>query len=183
MAKDFQALSDEHVDKLQNAPPWIVGSSDVSLQPIINTLSRVMRSGQPPDQLLVDGASSLLTFNLTQLANITKSAGRLSPKRLGRVSDYINDNLERNLSLTDLAHCVGLSTPHFAAVFRASTGISPHKFVLQRRIDRAKELLHRDDLSLIEVALQSGFNSQSHFTSAFRRVTGMVPTRFREEIA
>src|SRR5262249_54443541 len=66
-----------------------------------------------------------------------------------------------------------------AELFRQSTGMSPHRFVLGRRVDRAKELLRNPALSVLDVALQTGFTGQSHFTKVFRRIAGPTPSQFR----
>jgi AraC-like DNA-binding protein len=69
---------------------------------------------------------------------------------------------------------------HFAAQFRAATGVRPHDYVLERRIDRARTLLREEDMPLVEVALSVGFQTQAHFTTVFRRLVGEAPGRWRQ---
>lgn len=106
--------------------------------------------------------------------------GGLPGYRLRRVTDYINDNLEDDLGLTDLASIAGLSQFHFARSFRRSTGKTPQQYLTERRIERAKELLTKEKMPIVEVSLRSGFKNQSHFTTLFRKYTSLTPKHWRE---
>ncbi|MGJ4943884.1 helix-turn-helix domain-containing protein [Bradyrhizobium sp. HKCCYLS1011] len=99
--------------------------------------------------------------------------------RLRRVLQYIDDNLSAKIALQDLATVAGLSRMHFAAQFRAATGLRPHDYLLKRRIERAQELLKRADISLVDVALTVGFQTQAHFTTVFKRFVGDTPYQWR----
>jgi AraC-like DNA-binding protein len=99
--------------------------------------------------------------------------------RLKRVIDYVDGHLGRPIRLPDLAAAAGLTRMHFAAQFRAATGMRPHHYVLQRRIDRARELLRNPEAALVDVALSVGFQTQAHFTTVFRRFVGQTPHRWR----
>jgi AraC-like DNA-binding protein len=96
-----------------------------------------------------------------------------------RVVDYVNAHLSCRISLPDMAAAAGLTRMHFAAQFRAATGIRPHDFILQRRIEWARELLRNPELTLIKVALSVGFQNQAHFTTVFKRFAGDTPHRWR----
>ena len=106
--------------------------------------------------------------------------GGLSGYRLRRVTEYINANLEEDLSLAEIAAVAELSRFHFARAFRKTTGLTPQHYVMQQRIERAKELLAKDDLPLVEISLRSGFKNQSHFTALFRKFTKLTPKTWRE---
>ncbi len=106
----------------------------------------------------------------------------LSDKQLAVVRDRIEDSLERGVTLAELAGIVGLSRFHFARAFKAATGTPPHRYVTMRRIERAKVLLRDAERSLVEVALEVGFSSQSHFTRRFHELTGMTPLRYRNDL-
>jgi AraC-like DNA-binding protein len=110
-------------------------------------------------------------------------AGRLIaplPKwRYRRIERYIDDHLEDRIMLADMARTVGLTRMHFAAQFRVATGVKPHEFLLQRRIARACGFLRDESLSLVEIALKVGFQSQAHFTTVFKRIVGETPNRWR----
>ncbi|MEN2980440.1 AraC family transcriptional regulator [Tistrella bauzanensis] len=105
--------------------------------------------------------------------------GGLGALRLRRVVDYIEVHLAEDISLRDLAALAGLSTHHFGEAFKASTGTSPHRYLVERRIRQAKELLLGAEQSIAEIAISVGFASHSHFTDNFRRLTGTTPSRFR----
>jgi AraC family transcriptional regulator len=105
--------------------------------------------------------------------------GGLPKLRLRRVLEYIHGNLEHDIHLDELAAAAGLSSFHFAKLFKQSTGVTPHQYVLQRRLERAKELLRNPEISLTQASLQSGFADQSHLTNVFRRFVGVTPSRFR----
>lgn len=98
----------------------------------------------------------------------------------GRVADYVEANLDQPLTLDDLAAEAGLSAYHFAKMFKISFGQPPHRYVTDRRISKAKELLADASIRLADVALACGFSSQSHFTNSFRRYAGVTPRRFRQ---
>jgi len=106
--------------------------------------------------------------------------GGLSGYKLRRVTEFINANLEEDLSLAEIASVADLSQYHFARAFRKTTGVTPQQYVMQRRIERAKELLAKDDLPLVEISLRSGFKNQSHFTTLFRKFTKLTPKTWRE---
>ncbi|MGF3022455.1 helix-turn-helix domain-containing protein [Methylobacterium aquaticum] len=128
----------------------------------------------------IDHAVALVTLWLLRQAAPREAAprGGLRPGALVRVRDYVEANLERDLSVGELADLVGLSVPYFSHAFRASTGEAPYQYILRRRCLRAQaRLLGRETVS--EVALALGFASQSHFTTAFRKVTGMTPAAWR----
>jgi AraC family transcriptional regulator len=101
--------------------------------------------------------------------------GGLDRRRLSRVLEYINANLEGDLTIDHLASITCLSRFHFARAFKAATGRSPHRYVSAKRLDRAKTLLVRKDRSLVDIALALNFSSQANFTRAFRQMTGQTP--------
>ena len=105
--------------------------------------------------------------------------GGLPPSRLRRVLDHIERHLGDGVTLGDLASLSGLSPDHFAAQFRRSTGLPPHRYVLQRRVGRAKELVAAGRLSLAEIGYALGFPSQAHFTTTFRKLAGTTPGAYR----
>ena len=107
------------------------------------------------------------------------AAGRLPERRLRRVAQYIQDNLHRELRLVELSGLVNMSPYQFARLFKRSTGVSPHRFLVQRRIAQARALLAAEPLSIAEIARSGGFRTPSHFTTTFRRVTGITPTIYR----
>jgi len=111
---------------------------------------------------------------------IRDAGGELPKIKLRYAIEFINDNLGRNISLAEIAANVEMSPFHFARMFKRSTGLAPHQYVLEQRIDRAKTLLSETALSLTEIAYRVGFASQSHFTAVFRRLTSTTPEAYRK---
>jgi AraC-like DNA-binding protein len=109
----------------------------------------------------------------------TPSVGGLTPRSLQRIREYIEVHLTENIELEALADIAGLSKWHFARAFKQSVGTPPHCYVIQRRLELARELLAETDLSLAQIALQSGFSDQSHFSRRFRMFFGATPRSFR----
>jgi AraC family transcriptional regulator len=129
-------------------------------------------------------------ISIAIVARIVASACRVAPFerpkvaelarwRLKRAIDYVEARLAEPVSLADLASATGLTRMHFAAQFRAATGLRPHEYLLRRRIERAQEMLGTG-MSVVDVALSVGFQTQSHFTSVFKRFVGQPPRAWRQ---
>jgi AraC family transcriptional regulator len=114
----------------------------------------------------------------TQAKSLVAQEG-LDRRRLLRVLDYIEANLEGNLTLDELASIACLSRFHFARAFKAAVGQPPHRYVSAKRLERAKVLLMRGDRPLVDIALALNFSSQANFSRAFRQMTGRAPRQFR----
>jgi AraC family transcriptional regulator len=106
-------------------------------------------------------------------------ANGLPGATLRRVVEHIDANAHRAPRLSELSALAHMSTFHFARLFKRSTGLSPHRFVVGRRIDHAKVLLAADDLSIAAISRAAGFRTPSHFTTVFRRAAGMTPSAYR----
>lgn len=100
--------------------------------------------------------------------------------KLQQVKDFIEDNLAESLTIADIAAVVHMSQFHFARVFKAAIGESPHRYVTQRRMERAKVLLDVTKFPVAEIAYRVGFYNPSHFTSQFRKYMGMTPKKYRD---
>jgi len=124
-------------------------------------------------------AVQLLRHQSTATLPIPRRVARLSTAALGRASEYVEEHLGENLSLAALAGAVGLSPYHFARLFRESTGLSPHQYVIRRRVERARLLLATTDRSLTSIAHDVGFASGSHLATHVRRLLGVSPSRLR----
>jgi AraC family transcriptional regulator len=119
--------------------------------------------------------------SLPEAGSRTQREG-LDQRRLVRVLDYIEANLEGDLTLDRLASIACLSQFHFARAFKAAVGRSPHRYVSARRLERAKELLSDADRPLIDIALTLKFSCHANFTRAFRQATGQTPAQFRRSV-
>ena len=107
--------------------------------------------------------------------------GGLGPACLRRVKELVNEKIEEELHIDEMAELAGLSTAHFSQMFRRSTGESPHQFLLRQRVERAKEMLRTPGMRVLDVAIACGFKTQQHFARVFRRLCGASPTEYRYE--
>jgi len=157
--------------------------------PVVERLARALVAadevGGACGQLYVECISTAIVARLLAAPRRTPEGGRpkvaeLARWRLRRVMEYVETNLAETVSLADLAAAAGLTRMHFAAQFRAATGLPPHEYLLRRRIERAQEMLAEDRESLVEIALSVGFQTQSHFTSVFKRFVGQPPRAWRQ---
>ncbi len=105
----------------------------------------------------------------------------LGKSDLARVLGYIHECLTEDLSLDELAACVHLSPYHFARLFKQSTGVPPHEYVIQQRIEKAKDLLRSGRLTVGEVAQAVGFSDHSKLDRHFKRLTNLTPRQFRQQ--
>jgi len=124
-------------------------------------------------------AIHLLREYTTGSATMVWPKTQLSPHKLRRTIDFIDENLHGELTLNTLAQAVALSPGHFAHAFRAATGVTPHRYVVERRVETAKALLRQSDLPITEIAQRIGCSSHSHFSVQFHRVTGFTPRQYR----
>ena len=162
----------------------VIGVRDPVIEGMAAAWRRELAERGAGGRLYTEGLGSALAVHLFRaygdgLRRAPLAIGGLGALRLRRVADYIEARLAEDISLRDLAAVAGLSTHHFGEAFKTSTGRSPHRYLIERRIRRGKELLLGADRSIAEVALAIGFASHSHFTDNFRKLTGTTPSRFR----
>jgi AraC family transcriptional regulator len=164
--------------------PGICSQANPTRDPMVERLGRALLEA---DQ--VNGSFGQLysdSISIALVARIVASARRFAPFerpkvaelarwRLKRAVDYVEARLAEPVSLADLATAAGLTRMHFAAQFRATTGLRPHEYLLRRRIERAQEMLVGTGMSVVDVALSVGFQTQSHFTSVFKRGNRRAP--------
>jgi AraC family transcriptional regulator len=143
-----------------------------------------LNSGGIMGQLYVESLTQALIIHLlrhySEVAQIfTLEKRSLTSNQLQQVIDYIHTHLDRNLSLVEVAGTINISPTYFASLFKRATGTSPHQYVIQQRVERAKLMLSKTDLAIADIALQVGFSSQSHLTQQFKRLTGVTPKQVR----
>lgn len=157
---------------------------DPLIQQIGLTLKTELEMGGADSCSYADAMATALSAHLrqrysTQRSQLREYTGGLPPHKLKQAIAYIQDHIDQDLRLTDIAATVQISPHYFATLFKQSTGLTPHQFVTQCRIERAKGLLTQRHLTILEILLQLGFKSQSHFTRVFREQTGLTPTAYR----
>jgi AraC family transcriptional regulator len=150
---------------------------DPQIEHIAWALDAERTAGHPGGLLYTESLGTALALHLLgRYPASRKLPGGLSRSQLRRVTAFIEEHLDQNLSLTRLAGVAGLSASHLKTLFRRSTGIPVHEYVIQRRVERAKALLVRGELPASQVALEAGFAHQSHMARWMRRVLGVTPT-------
>lgn len=157
--------------------------------PTIFHVAQLLRSevtnGGAASNLYVESLRNLLAVHLLRHytpgnAQHVLQTGTLDSLTLKQLKDYIEEHLAEDLAIADLAALVPMSQFHFARAFKAAIGEPPHRYILQRRLERAKILLSVTRMSITEVAYQVGFSNQSHFIAQFRKAWGMTPKQFRD---
>jgi AraC family transcriptional regulator len=113
---------------------------------------------------------------------VVETTDTLSCREMRRAAEYVEDNIARNPSLMELAQEAGMGRYRFSRLFKQSTGLSPHQYVIARRVEKAKQLLGLEGYSLHEVALSTGFSDQAHLTRHFKRLVGTTPGEFRRRV-
>ncbi len=160
---------------------------DDQLRHIVLAMHHELVAGFPSGRLFgeymgLSFATTVLARHFATAQRVSGYRGGLSPLKLRLVKTFVSQNLASSSSLTDMANLVQMGPCHFARAFKESTGLSPHQYVLRRRIDRAVEMLKDERPSLAGLANDLGFSSQGHFTTVFRKFTGTQPSNYREQL-
>lgn len=161
--------------------PFDALSADPVMQRLFDQLGRAGSHPGEEDGVYADTIRLALAARWLSLRTCGQAqpAEALQKWRLQRTIAYVDAHLGEAISLADLARSAGLSRMYFAARFRAATGLRPHDYILRRRIERARELLLQSGQTLVEIALDVGFQTQAHFTTVFKRLVGTTPGRWR----
>jgi AraC family transcriptional regulator len=158
--------------------------SHPQIQAAMLALDAELNSGGAGGRLLAESLGNVLAVHLVRhiAGNVLPSQqrGGLPKSKLRAVTDYIEAHVDSELTLDNLAAVAHLSPYHFARMFKISTGMPPHQYVIARRVERAKLLLRGEaEISLAQVAAQAGFWDQGHFTRHFKRLVGVTPGHYR----
>jgi AraC family transcriptional regulator len=182
----FESTMENVPEKISSklAPSLLV--RDPFLVQMGKELYRELQFG-PISELFTKSVATLTATHLIRTysckpSSVTVYRGGLGPSRERKVRNYIQENLDQTLSLEDLSKVALISPNYFISLFQQSTGMTPHKYVLQQRVEYAKELLANSKLSLIEIAHKCGFPDQSQFTTTFRRHLGVTPGQYKRQL-
>lgn len=132
------------------------------------------------DSLITALSAHLIRHYCATQPNIPLYAGGLPRYQLKRAIAYINEHLDQDINLAEIAQAVGMSRYYFIRLFKQSMGVTPYKYLNQQRVEQAKRLLKQREIAIADIALRCGFANQSHFTKHFRQITGTTPKAYRE---
>ncbi len=160
--------------------PHFMTEQDVLIQGIVSALREELETGKIGGHLLIDSLKMTLAIHLlrkycTTQPKLSSYADGLSQAKLQQVTEYINAHLHQNIKLIELAAIAQMSPYHFLRLFKQSMRVTPHQYILQHRLEKAKCLLQYSELSIAEVAVRVGFCDQSHLTRYFKRIFGVTP--------
>jgi len=185
-ARFLQRVASETIninsDRLELLPEF--RTRDPQIEAIAMLLLAELKQKHIGGRLYTESLANVLAVHL--LRQYSASAprlaiyeGGLTQRQLLQILEYINEHLSQDIKLTDLAELLGMSQFHFSHLFKQSLGIAPYQYLLQQRVERAKQLLKQTNQSIIDIAFLCGFNSHSHLSKQFRQLTGMTPTAYR----
>lgn len=159
----------------------LLTTHDPLIHSLALTLKAELESSQVGGRMYAEAIARTLAIHLLRNYSVHQKAIKIPtaqglPKhKLYQATDYINDFLDQELSLAKIAAIVEMSPFHFARLFKQSTGLAPHQFVIRCRVERARELLMRGDRSIADIATEVGFANQSHLTRHFKHIVGVTP--------
>jgi AraC family transcriptional regulator len=160
--------------------------ADPRLHALVTAVHAETVAGFPNGRLFLDSveqeiATALVNGHAVRHRPVQIYRGGLGSARLRRIKELIDAKMEDDLSLDEMAQSVGLSTAHFARMFRKSTSETPHQFVRRQRVERAKAILRAPGARVLDAAVACGFKTQQHFARVFRDVCGISPTEYRQD--
>ena len=169
-------------DRLELRPEF--QTRDPQIEAIGMMLLAELKQDNIGGRLYIDSLSTVLAVHLLrQYAapefRFAVYESALSERQMLQVLEYIHEYLHQDIKLADLATLLNISESHFSHQFKQAIGMTPHQYLLQQRIERAKQLLKESDRSIMDIAFLCGFNSHSHLSKQFRQLTGMTPKAYR----
>jgi AraC-like DNA-binding protein len=181
-----RTLDDLSYDRGERRPGslrQVINQEDPVLRGLALTLIACVDIYGTQDQLFTDHLGLMLHQHIIKtygnVRNPTSWRGGLAPWQLRRACEMMIANMTSDMAISQLASACGLSTSYFANAFRHTTGMPPHRWLMNERVKRAKDLLRHETLSISDIALACGFVDQSHLTRVFARLEGQPPGRWR----
>ena len=183
----FSRLSDDfNLPKMPDQIRYVSGVRDELINQVGLSILSEMMNETATGRMFAEAASVALAARLVQkycdsgsCTPIALASHQLDHARLSRVLAYIEERLAEDITVTDLAKVACLSVFHFTRAFAGARGVPPHRYVSRRRLESAKAMIATGRAPLCEIALACRFSSQSSFTRAFRRATGVTPAEYR----
>ncbi|NEO26694.1 MAG: helix-turn-helix transcriptional regulator [Kamptonema sp. SIO4C4] len=180
----MQETFEKDAKQLELVPEFQIRNSQIEA---VGMMLFTELQGQSGNRLYVDSLAHVLAVNLLRHHALVKPKlptyeGGLPPRQLRAVLDYIDTYLHQEIQLAQLAGLLDMSQFHFSRLFKQSLGLSPYQYLLQQRVERAKQLLKTTDRLIVDIALECGFNSHSHLSKQFRQFTGMTPKAYRTQV-
>jgi AraC family transcriptional regulator len=176
------ALEMWDIDKFELTPCFPI--RDSLLQHLLQAIRHELVTNPDDCQVYAQTMANAIAVHLlknfsNRSHRVTYVSGTLPKPQLKVILDYINDNLAEKISLEDLAVLIGCNQYYFSRAFKKSTGLSPHQYIIQQRVELAKQLLRQKKLSISEISLTCGFSHQSHLNRHFKRLVGTTPKMFQ----
>ena len=177
----FARAVDEGSDRIELIPQ--IKLHDPLIQQIGLALKAELDVGCPSGSLYGESLTTALAVHLLKQNSTTKPNIRdyedgLSRYKLNQALEYINAHLDQEIKLSSIAEVVGISQYYFCRLFKQSMGMTPYQYVIQQRVERAKQLLQQRNVMIADVARAVGFADQSQFTRHFKRLLGVTPKQF-----
>lgn len=170
----------EELDPARLTSPRLL-FSDERILALSRLIATECMNPAPLHDLYGDGLALALIIDVMKLGKAeVRKRSKLAAWQLRKATDFINENCMRNIRLEELATLAGLSQSHFSHAFKASTGIAPHQWQMNARLEHAKQLLLLGDRPLMVIAAETGFSDQAHFTRVFRKNVGTTPANWKK---
>ena len=166
------------------------GFQDELIEQIARAVVTEMESESPVSGLIIDALQTALAAHLVKnysnlspnKTKLVSKIGTLDKKRLARVRDFILSNIDHNITLKELANEACLSPYHFIRTFKATFGVTPHRYIIDLKVGFAKRMISNNSASFSQIAFMTGFSNQSHFSRVFKQLTGLTPSEYRNQL-
>ena len=189
-------VTDKNIIKSDGSCPFSVSdnlkieatSYNLNLEYIFKLLLSEIQAGNQNGKLFIENILSILAFHFVknyskeQSPRLVENVNGFTSKELEKALYYIDENMAENFKIEKLAKEFGISKFYFIKRFKSSTNVTPHQFIIKKKLERSKNLLKEGSLSLTDITYMLNFSDQSHFSNSFKKMYGMTPREFRKTI-